>query len=120
LLAYVFSEQPRCIKNLPAPANRVEGINIKIAFLHTEDFFTSQLLQHVRTTLAHHEVVEWIGGKDAPAFDFDVLLAMGNVGRELLLDQPKLPSFPIALLHLGPMTNLYQSHHGSSLSLPCA
>ena len=49
---------------------------MKIAFLHTENFFTSELLQRVRTTLAHHEVVGWISGKDAPAFDFDVLLAM--------------------------------------------
>jgi hypothetical protein len=57
---------------------------MKIAFLHTENFFTSQLLQKFRTSLAHHEVVEWIGGKDAPAFDFDVLLAMSNVGREVL------------------------------------
>ena len=63
---------------------------MKIAFLHTQNFFTSELLQEFRTTLAHHEVVEWVGGKDAPAFDFDVLLAMGNVDRELLLDQPKL------------------------------
>jgi phosphoglycerate dehydrogenase-like enzyme len=63
---------------------------MKIAFLHTETFFTSELLKKFRTTLAHHEVVEWIGGKDAPDFDFDVLLAMGNVARELLLVQPKL------------------------------
>jgi lactate dehydrogenase-like 2-hydroxyacid dehydrogenase len=63
---------------------------MKIAFLHTRNFFTLELLQGLRTTLAHDEVVEWRGGKDAPAFDFDVLLAMGNVGRELLLDQPKL------------------------------
>lgn len=63
---------------------------MKIAFLHTRNFFTSELLQKLRATLAHHEVVEWIVGKDAPVFDFDVLLAMGNVGRELLLDQPKL------------------------------
>jgi phosphoglycerate dehydrogenase-like enzyme len=63
---------------------------MKIAFLHTENFFTSQLLQNLRTKLADHEVVEWTGGKEAPAFDLDVLLAMGNVGRELLLDQTKL------------------------------
>jgi phosphoglycerate dehydrogenase-like enzyme len=63
---------------------------MKIAFLHTKNFFTSELLQHLRTALAHHEVIEWLDGKDAPAFDFDVLLAMSNVGRELLLVQPKL------------------------------
>jgi len=63
---------------------------MKIAFLHTPNFFTSELLKRFRTALAHHEVVEWIGGKDAPAFDFDVLLAMGYVGRALLQSQPKL------------------------------
>jgi phosphoglycerate dehydrogenase-like enzyme len=63
---------------------------MKIAFLHTRNFFTLELLQRFRTTLVHHEVVEWIAGKDAPALDFVVLLAMGNVGREVLLHQPKL------------------------------
>jgi len=63
---------------------------MKVAFLHTRNFFTSELLQKLRATLAHHEVVEWVGGKDAPAFDFDVLLAMGSVGRGLLVDQPML------------------------------
>ena len=63
---------------------------MKIAFLHNENFFTSQLLQEFRTKLTDHEVVEWIDGKDAPVFDFDVLLAMGNVGRAMLLVQPKL------------------------------
>jgi phosphoglycerate dehydrogenase-like enzyme len=63
---------------------------MKIAFLHTRTSFASELLQGFRATLAHHELVEWIGGKDAPALDFDVLLAMGYVGRDLLLHQPKL------------------------------
>jgi len=63
---------------------------MKIAFLHTGKFFTSELLQRFRTTLAHHEVVEWIGGRGAPAFDFEVLVAIGNVRRDLLLKQPKL------------------------------
>ena len=63
---------------------------MKIAFLHIKSFFTSQLLEKFRTTSAPHEVVEWISGKDAPAFDFDVLLAMGSVGRPMLLVQPKL------------------------------
>jgi phosphoglycerate dehydrogenase-like enzyme len=63
---------------------------MKIAFLHTRNFFTSEILRHFRTALTQHEVVEWLDGKDAPAFDFDVLLAMSNVGRELLLLQPNL------------------------------
>jgi phosphoglycerate dehydrogenase-like enzyme len=63
---------------------------MKIAFLHTKNFFTSELLRHLRTALAHHEMVEWLHGQDAPAFDFDVLLAMSHVGRDLFLAQPKL------------------------------
>ena len=63
---------------------------MKIAFLHTPNFFTSELLKRFRAALSQHEVVEWIGGKDAPVFDFEVLLAMGYVGRELLQGQPKL------------------------------
>ena len=63
---------------------------MKIAFLHPGNFFTSELLRKLDTALARHEVVEWIVGKDAPAFDFDVLLAMGNVGRDLLLAQSRL------------------------------
>ena len=63
---------------------------MKIAFLHTKSFFTSELLRNFRTALAHHEVVEWLDGQDAPANDFEVLLAMGYVGRALLQSQPKL------------------------------
>ena len=63
---------------------------MKIAFRHTKSSFTSELLRSLRTALEDHEVVEWLDGKDAPAFDFDVLLAMSKVGRELLLVQPKL------------------------------
>jgi len=63
---------------------------MKIAFLHTENFFTSELLHEFRKALPHHEVVEWISSKEAPARDFDLLVAMGSVGRELLLEQPKL------------------------------
>ena len=63
---------------------------MKIAFLHTKSFFTSELLRNFRTALAHHEVVEWLDGQDAPANDFEVLLAMGYVGRELLQGQSKL------------------------------
>jgi hypothetical protein len=64
---------------------------MKIAFLHARNFFASEFLRHFRTALAHHEVVEWLNRKDAPAFDFDVLLAMGKAGRELLLVQPQSP-----------------------------
>lgn len=63
---------------------------MKIAFLHTSTFLTSELLQKLRTTLAQHDVVEWIGGRDAPAFDFDVLLSASKVDRALLVAQAKL------------------------------
>jgi phosphoglycerate dehydrogenase-like enzyme len=71
-------------------ANRVEGKNLKIAYLHTGNFFTSALLQKLLTTLVAHDLVEWIGGKDAPAFDFDMLLSAAAVGSDMLRDQPKL------------------------------
>ena len=63
---------------------------MKIAFLHTENFFASELLQRFRTELAHHEVVDWIASRSAQAFDFEVLLAAGAIDRELLIVQPKL------------------------------
>jgi len=74
----------------PYSTNRVEGIQMKIAFLHNRNFFTSELLKKSRATLAHHEVVEWIVGNNAPAVDFEVLLALGSVGRDLLNRQSKL------------------------------
>jgi phosphoglycerate dehydrogenase-like enzyme len=63
---------------------------MKIAFLHSNNFFTSELLRNFRTALAKHEMVEWIAGENAPACDFDVLLAMSKVDRDLLLAQPNL------------------------------
>jgi phosphoglycerate dehydrogenase-like enzyme len=63
---------------------------MKIAFLHGESAFTVELLRRLRTSLAQHEVIEWIGGRHAPALDLEVLLALGDVGRELLIHQPEL------------------------------
>ena len=70
--------------------NRVEGIEMRIGLLHNENAFSVDLLRKLRTALAQHEIIEWIAGKDAPDLDFDVLLAMADVGRELLMNQPKL------------------------------
>jgi phosphoglycerate dehydrogenase-like enzyme len=63
---------------------------MKIGFLHHENAFSVELLRKLRTALAQHEMVEWIAGRDAPTLDFEVLLAMADVGRELLINQPKL------------------------------
>jgi len=64
---------------------------MKIAFLHSESSFTAELvLGKLRTTLPQHEVIEWISGTNAPAFDFEVLVVIGKVERELLAGQPKL------------------------------
>jgi phosphoglycerate dehydrogenase-like enzyme len=63
---------------------------MKIAFLHSENASTVELLRLLRATLAQHEVLEWVAGSKAPAHDLDVLVALGDVGREQLVDQPKL------------------------------
>jgi phosphoglycerate dehydrogenase-like enzyme len=90
VLASVFPERPGIFTIWHHLLIAHEGMNMKIAFLHIPNFFTSELLKQFRTALAHHEVVEWIGGNSAPAFDFDMLLAMGYVDRKLLEGQPKL------------------------------
>jgi phosphoglycerate dehydrogenase-like enzyme len=90
LFASVFPEDQGVLTIERHWVSRFEGMNMKIAFLHTPNFFTSELLKRFSAALSQHEVIEWIGGKDAPVFDFDVLLAMGYVGRELLQGQPKL------------------------------
>jgi phosphoglycerate dehydrogenase-like enzyme len=63
---------------------------MKIAFLHGGNSFAPELLEMFRTTLAQHEVVDWVRGSNAPAFDLDVILSIGKVGRDLIVDQPKL------------------------------
>jgi phosphoglycerate dehydrogenase-like enzyme len=67
---------------------------MKIAFLHRKSYFNSDILKRLRITLAQHEVYEWIDGSNGPIFDIEVLLVMGNVGRQLLNGQPNL-----ALIH---------------------
>jgi phosphoglycerate dehydrogenase-like enzyme len=63
---------------------------MRIAFLHSENAFTVELLRDLRVTLAQHEVLEWITSTKAPAHDIDVLVALGDIGRDHLVDQPKL------------------------------
>jgi phosphoglycerate dehydrogenase-like enzyme len=63
---------------------------MKIAFLHNENAFTDELLRELRATLAQHEVLDWIAGREAPAHDLEVLVALGDIGRGQLVDQPKL------------------------------
>jgi len=63
---------------------------VKIAFLHHRGYFSSLLFRHIRAALASHEIVEWVEGSEAPALDFEVLIALGAVGRPVLDTQPKL------------------------------
>ncbi len=63
---------------------------MKIAFLHSENDFAAELLGNLRKELAQHELLAWTTGEDAPAYDLDVLLSIGEVGREQMARQPKL------------------------------
>ena len=63
---------------------------MKIAFIHTTNEFTKTLLRELQATLSQHEILPWIKGEDAPAFDLDVVLVMGEMKREQMEAQPNL------------------------------
>lgn len=60
---------------------------MKIAFVHSEKEFTTQLLGELKGRLKKHEIISWIENEVAPANDFDAVVAMG-IGR-LLADRLK-------------------------------
>jgi len=66
------------------------GQEMKMAFLHSENDFTVELLRELRRKLAQHEVLAWATGETPPAHDLDVLLSIGEVRREQMAGQPKL------------------------------
>ncbi len=63
---------------------------MKIAFLHKENDFTTELLREVQAANKHHEVVSWIVGEAAPANDFELLITLAQVGQEEIAGQSKL------------------------------
>ena len=63
---------------------------MKIAFLHKENDFTQELLNQVQAANAQHQVLSWIIGEAAPATDIELLITLGEVGRDQIAHQPKL------------------------------
>ncbi len=63
---------------------------MKLAFLHTDNVFTAELLREFNGKLPEHQILPWIKGEDAPAFDLDIVLVMGEITREQMESQPKL------------------------------
>jgi phosphoglycerate dehydrogenase-like enzyme len=77
-------ERSRCAEAKP------EGDVVKLAFLHTNNEFTSRMLSELRDSLGGHEVLSWEAGDAPPAKDIEVLLVSGAVGKEQLTDQSKM------------------------------
>jgi phosphoglycerate dehydrogenase-like enzyme len=63
---------------------------VKVAFLHTENQFTSRMFSALRDSLSSHELLSWVAGDAAPANDIEVLLVSGAVGKEQVIDQSKM------------------------------
>jgi phosphoglycerate dehydrogenase-like enzyme len=63
---------------------------MKLAFLHSENDFNTEMLRELQSELWQHRLLPWITGEGAPAHDLDVLLSVGIVGCEQLEDQPRL------------------------------
>lgn len=70
---------------------------MKIAFLHPDLPFQTEMLERLRAVLAPHDVLSWLKGGPAPAHDLEIIVAMlGNIDRELLADQPRLQFIQMA------------------------
>ena len=63
---------------------------MKVAFLHARNEFTDRMFTELRDSLIGHELLSWEVGKSAPAKDIEVLLAIGSVRKEQLVDQSKM------------------------------
>ena len=63
---------------------------MKLAFLHPENQFTDALLSAIREKLSGHEILSWVTGRNAPARDIEILIAIGKVGPEELDGLDKL------------------------------
>ena len=63
---------------------------MKIGFLHADNEYLQAMLEQVRDGLKEHEVVSWISGEEAPATDFEMLIAMGKLSREQMEAQRAL------------------------------
>jgi phosphoglycerate dehydrogenase-like enzyme len=63
---------------------------MKIAVLHDESAYAASEFEHLTVRLSHHELVTWHLGEPPPANDFQILLGVGEIDRNLLESQPQL------------------------------
>lgn len=63
---------------------------MKIAFDAPRNEFADALLQQLKQTLPQDEILPWLPKTEAPATDFEIVLALGPVPRERMQVQPKL------------------------------
>lgn len=63
---------------------------MKIAFVGTENEYTRELLDGLRSALPTDEFFRWPERSSAPADDLEVLISIGPVTREQMTSQPKL------------------------------
>jgi phosphoglycerate dehydrogenase-like enzyme len=63
---------------------------MKIAFVHSENEFATELLKELKGGLANHEIVTWVERDTAPAKDFEIALVGGKFTREQMAGQTKL------------------------------
>jgi len=64
--------------------------DMKIAFVHAENEFTTELFHQLKGRLHDHEMVSWVEHKTAPADDFEAVVVMGRFTREQMAGQAKL------------------------------
>jgi phosphoglycerate dehydrogenase-like enzyme len=63
---------------------------MKIAFVHSENEFTTELFNQLKGRLHDHEMISWVEQETTPADDFDVVVVMGRFTREQMAGQTKL------------------------------
>jgi hypothetical protein len=51
---------------------------MKIAFVHPENEYSTDLISELKRRLNNHEIVSWVENKNAPADDFEAVVVMGK------------------------------------------
>jgi D-3-phosphoglycerate dehydrogenase len=63
---------------------------MKIAFIHSEREFATELFSDMKGRLINHEIISWLEKETAPAHDFDAAIVMGKFTRDQMASQTKL------------------------------
>ena len=63
---------------------------MKIAFVHSENEFTNELLNDLKVRLTNQKIVSWVESEAAPDQDFEAVVVMGKFTREQMAGQTKL------------------------------